>query len=164
MEFSDVIACRRSIRKYRAARVPQAKLRRLYKALQTAPSGANRQDYTFIFVTDPDKRHRIATEACHQEFVDQAPVIMVACCGRDGAFDAAIAVDHLVLAATNEGLGTCWVGWFERDVVRRILDIPADKEVPILVPIGFPDESPKARERKPISELIRLDSYAGRAR
>jgi nitroreductase len=65
----------------------------------------------------------------------------------------------MILAATEEGLGTCWVGWFEREPVRRILGIPESKEVPILVPIGYPDESPEARSRKPLEELIMVDAY-----
>jgi nitroreductase len=160
MEFRDVIAARRSIRKYKNRPVGQAKLRRLQEALRMAPSGANRQDYAFIFVTDPQKRAQIASEAGHQEFLGQSPVLMVAVCPPGAEFNAAIAVDHMVLAATDEGLGTCWVGWFERGPVRRILGIPEGKEVPILITIGYADEQPEARPRKPLSKLIMKDAYA----
>jgi len=159
MEFVEVIAKRRSIRKYKSDPVPEAKLRSLYEALQRAPSGSNRQDYAFIFVKDEEKRQRIASEAGHQEFLAEAPVLMVAVCQPGRAFNVAIAVDHMILAATNEGLGTCWVGWFEREPVRRILGIPESQEVAILVPIGYPDEAPEARPRKTLEELIMVDEY-----
>ena len=159
MEFREVIAKRRSIRKYKSNPIPDAKLHKLYEALRKAPSGANRQNYNFIFVKDAETRLKIATEAGHQGFLAEAPVLMIAVCEPGEAFNVAIAVDHMILAATDEGLGTCWVGWFEREPVRQILDIPESKEVAILVPIGYPDESPDARSRKPLEDLIMVDSY-----
>ena len=159
MEFKDVISKRRSIRAYRPRGVGRRKLRRLHRALQIAPSAANRQNYRFVFVTDEQRRQRIASEAGHQAFLGTAPVIMVAVCERRGEFDVAIAVDHMILAATDLGLGTCWIGWFERQAVREILGIPKAKAVPIMVTIGYAAEEPKARPRKPLKELIALDAY-----
>ena len=78
-----------------------------------------------------------------------------------GGFDVAIAVDHMILAATDEGLGTCWVGWSDREPVKRVLWIPDSKEVPILVTIGHPLEEPGPRERKSLEELIMYDEYQG---
>ena len=74
-------------------------------------------------------------------------------------FDCAIAMDHLILAATNEGLGSCWVGWIERDAIREILGIPADIEIPVIVPIGYAAEIPDAQTRKALSELIQEDAF-----
>jgi nitroreductase len=159
MDFTKVIAQRRSVRKYKKDPLPERKLRRLYEALRLAPSGGNRQNHCFIFVKDEAKRLQIATQACHQEFVAQAPILMAACCEPGGSFDVAIAVDHMILAAANAGLGTCWVGWFERDIVKRILGVPDSKEVPILVAIGSADEEPPARPRKPLEDLIMTDRY-----
>lgn len=156
MEFSKVIESRRAIRAYKSIPVEEEKLQKLYKALQLAPSGNNRQPYKFIFVKDAEKRKLIAEKACSQGFVGQAPVLMVACCEKDEIFSAAIAIDHMILAATDEGLGTCWVAWFDKDVIREILDIPSDFDIPIIVPIGYPDEKPDARPRKPISEIVKV--------
>lgn len=161
MELRDVLTKRRSIRKYSKRAVSGRKLRRLYKALQIAPSGGNKQNYTFIFVTDAQKRRQIAEQAGHQEFLTEAPVLMVAVCEPGGGFDVAIAADHMILAATDAGLGTCWVGWFEREPVKRILGIPDSKEVPILVTIGHPLEKPGPRERKSLEELIMHEEYQG---
>ena len=163
MELKDVIAKRRSVRAYRSRSIGQRKLRGLQRALQLAPSGANRQDYRFIFVTDEKKRERIAAEAGHQEFIAQAPLIVVAVCEPGGEFNVAIAVDHMILAATDLGLGTCWIGWFEGPPVRKVLGIPKSKAVPIMVTVGYAAEEPKARPRKALSELIALDAYAKKA-
>ncbi|NLX69797.1 MAG: nitroreductase [Clostridiales bacterium] len=156
MDFMEVICKRRAIRKYKRDPIPEEKLEKLYKALSLAPSGNNRQPYKFMFVKDEQTRHEIVRRACHQDFLYDAPVIMVACCEAGRAFDTAIAVDHMVLAATNEGLGTCWVGWFERDAVREILEIDSDLEIPILVPIGYADENPEKKPRKSIRELVKV--------
>ncbi len=86
---------------------------------------------------------------------------MVAVCEPGGGFNVAIAVDHMILAATDEGLGTCWVGWFDREPVKRILGIPDSKDVPILVTIGHPLEKPRPRPRKSLDELIMHDGYQG---
>lgn len=154
MDFTEVISKRRAVRHYKNDPIPAEKMAKLYEALQMAPSGNNRQPYRFYFVTDPEKRREIVTKACHQEFILEPPVIMVAVCDQGDDFNVAIAVDHLILAATDEGLGTCWVGWFEREVVRQILNIPATQDIPIMVPIGYPAESPAPRPRKSIKELV----------
>ena len=159
MEFWDVLKERKSIRKYSKRAVSQRKLRRLQRALQIAPTGGNRQDFAFIFVTDEKVRARLAKRAGHQDFIGEAPVIMAAVCPPGGGFNVAIAVDHMTLAAANEGLGTCWIGWFERDEAKKILRVPDDKEVAILVTVGHPAETPDARKRKPLKELIMQERY-----
>ncbi len=159
MEFGEVMAKRRSVRAYKPRSIGQRKLRKLQRALQIAPSGGNRQDYRFIFVTDERKRKRIAEQAGHQEFIGQAPVLMVAVCEPGGEFNVAIAVDHMILAATDIGLGTCWIGWFEEAPVRKALRIPKSKAVPIMVTVGYAAEEPGPRPRKPLKDLIALDSY-----
>ena len=159
MELRDVIAKRRSIREYSKRKVGQAKVRRLQKALQMAPSGGNRQNYQFIFVTDQEKRQQIAAKAGHQQFLFDAPLIVAAVCKPGAEFNVAIAIDHMILVATDEGLGSCWIGWFEHGPVRRILGIPRSQAVPILVTVGYAAETPKARPRKPLAELIATDAY-----
>lgn len=159
MDFTEVVKSRRDIRKYRNQPVPEEKLEKLYEALRLAPSGNNHQPYKFVFIRDSKLKKQLVEEACHQESFKDAAVIMVACCEKGREFDTAIAVDHMTLAATNEGLATCWVGWCERDKIKKMLNIPANMEVPIIVPIGYADESPAARPRKSLSELICVDTY-----
>ena len=159
INFTDVIKKRRSIRKYKDTDIPDESRRKLYRAAQLAPSGNNKQTSRFIFVDDEETRKEIVEKACHQDFLLQAPILMVACCEQDRSFNTAIAVDHLILAATNEGLGTCWVGWFDEQVIKDILGIPASLEVPIIVPIGYPAEDPEPRPRKELSDLIMNNKY-----
>jgi nitroreductase len=159
MEFREVIKARRSIRKYKKDPIPDEKMLKLYEALQAAPSGNNREPYQFIFVKDAEKRQQIVKQACHQEFLFDAPVLMVACCEKGYSFDVAIAVDHMILAATNEGLGSCWVGWFEREPVRQLLGIPETMEVPVLVPLGYAGANPAAWSRKKLDELITQEVF-----
>jgi nitroreductase len=164
MEFSEVIRKRRSIRAYGKRKVGKAKLRKLQKALQIAPTGGNRQEFQFVFVTDPAKLKTIADKAGHQDFIGEAPVIVAAVCKPGNEFNVAIAVDHMILAATDEGLGTCWIGWFEPGPVKRALGIPRSRSVPILVTVGYAADEPKARPRKPLDELISVDAYKKPAR
>jgi nitroreductase len=159
MEFTTLIQSRRSIRSYKSTPIPADIVDKLGVALQSAPSGNNKQPFEFIFVGDAELRGKIATEACHQDHIGQAPLIMVACCEKGQSFNVAIAVDHMILAAANEGIGSCWVGWMEPDIIKQILGIPDEIEVPIMVPLGYANEEPPAKERKPIEELIKFDRY-----
>lgn len=159
MDFTDVVKARRSIRKFKTEPIPEAALPKLYEALSAAPSGNNGQPCSFVFVRDPALRAQIVNRGCHQESFLNAPLIVVASCRKDREFDCAIAVDHLILAAANEGLGSCWVGWIERDAIREIVGIPKEMEIPVIIPIGYADEKPAARPRKPLAELIHTDTY-----
>ncbi len=159
MEFSRVILSRRAIRQYKKEHIPEEILKRLFEAINAAPSGNNHQPYKFIFVKKEDVLQKVASQACHQDFLFDAPVLVAACCEKGRSFDAAIAMENLVLAATNEGLGSCFIGWFEKDVVREILNVPNYYEIPILVALGYADENPVARERKPLKELISYDQF-----
>jgi len=161
MEYSDLIKVRKSNRSYMPDAISDDIMKKLYKSLQVAPSGSNKQKYKFIFVTDYDLRTEVTQKACHQEFIGEAPVIMVATCTKGTEFDVAIAVDQMILKATDLGLGTCWIGWFERDIARGIFNIPDDLSIPIMVTIGYPKDEPnvKPRPRKSIDELVCFNQY-----
>ena len=159
MEFSKVIASRRSIRKFKKEPIPQETIDKLQQALNYAPSGNNSQPVKFVFVTDETLRKRLVIGALHQPGFADAPLIVVPCCAREESINAAIALDHLILAATDAGLGACWVAWMEREEIKKILGIPQNKVVDVIVPIGFADEAPEAKPRKPLSELICSNTY-----
>lgn len=156
MELTEVIMSRRSVRKYLPDPIPEEKLRKLQEALRAAPTGSNRQAFKFVFVVDERLREQVAAASPTQEFLRQAPVLMVATCQKGRSFDTAIAVDHMILAATDEGLGTCWVGWFDRGIVAEALGMSAEYEIPIMVPIGYAAETPGPRPRKPLEELVEV--------
>jgi nitroreductase len=156
MEFQDVISTRRSIRAYKPDAVPEAAMARMKQAIQLAPTGSNGQPFKVVFIRNAALRAKIAGKACHQAFIAGAPVIAVVFCRKDHEFDAAIVTDHLVLAATAEGLGTCWVGWFERDAVKELVESPEGMSPCILVSIGYASEAPAPRPRKSLEVLIEV--------
>ena len=134
MELKEVIEKRESIRDYEDKPIPQDKLLRVLEAARLAPSGSNRQPWKFVVVKDRQTRQKLAQAAEGQTFVGKAPVVIAAVatmpelvmiCGvSEYPVDLAIAVDHLTLAAVDEGLGTCWIGAFSQEKVREILKIP----------------------------------------
>ena len=73
--------------------------------------------------------------------------------------DVGIAMEHLILAAADRGLGTCWIGWFKENVAKRALDVPEDIRVVAFTPLGYPDETPPPKPRKALSEIVRRDRY-----
>lgn len=168
MELMEAIKSRRSIRSYSDKAVEEEKLQRVLDAGRLAPSAKNMQDWIFVVVRDSGLRLRLAEAARNQEFVGQAPVVIVACgtsdyvmtCGQlTYPIDVAIAVDHMTLAAVEEGLGTCWIGAFYEEKVKEILGIPKPIRVVALLPLGYPAGSPKATPRKSRDEITMYERW-----
>lgn len=173
MDFYEVIRTRRSIRSYKPDPIPEEVLMRIMDAARIAPSGSNRQPWKFIVVKDEELRKRLAA-ACHnQTFIAEAPVIIVACgynihWNRGGymgdlsmLIDVSIAFTHLILAARAEGLGTCWIGAFDNEEVKKILGVPEDVNVVAITPLGYPkdEEFREPGSRKALSEIISIDRF-----
>lgn len=169
MELGEAIKKRRSIRKYLTRKVENDKLDRVLEAGRLAPSAKNLQEWRFVVVRDEGRRKRLADAAKGQTFVGEAPVVIAACatvtdyvmtCGQlTYPIDLAIALEHMVLAAAAEGLGTCWIGAFYEEEVKKILNIPPEVRVVALLPLGYPDESPHPRPRKEIGEIVAFESW-----
>lgn len=169
MEVIEVIRRRRSIRSYTAQPVEADKLARVLEAARLAPSASNRQEWRFVVVTDAETRKKLARAANDQQFVAQAPVVIAACaedhdhvmrCGQPSyAIDVAIATDHLTLQATAEGLGTCWIGSFYEDQVRKVLGIPGDVRVVGLVTVGYSAQPPRPPVRLPLEEIVHWEKW-----
>ena len=165
----EAIRERRSVRAYKPHVVPEESLTRVLEAGRLAPSASNRQDYKFVVVRDAAKRAKLVDAAAGQEFVGQAPVVIAAvslnperimsCEVPAYAVDLAIAVDHMTLAAVEEGLGTCWIGAFSQEKVKRILGIPEGCKVVTVIPLGFPADKPVPRSRKKIDEIVCSDTF-----
>ncbi len=165
MEFYEVINKRRSIRAYKKDPVEDSKLSRILNAARLAPTAANRQPYSLIVVKDEETKQKLKN-AYSQEWFFTAPVIVCACALPDDAWkrndgkgyvdvDVAIAMDHLILAASAEGLGTCWIAAFKPEVVREVLNIPDNMEPLVLTPLGYPETIPEPTFRKPLEEMVR---------
>ncbi len=169
MEFIDVVRDRRSVRAFKAQEVPADKLERVLEAARLAPSAVNRQAWKFIVVRDARRREQLATAANGQSHVKDAPVVIAGVALQPGgvmqcdvptyAVDLGIAMEHIALAAANEGLGTCWIGAFSQSQVKRILGVPEQCKVAALMPLGYPAESPRPRPRKPMAEVVSYETF-----
>lgn len=167
MDIYQAILTRKSVRAFKNKDVPDDVLARILDAARLAPSANNSQEWRFVVVRNANTRRKIAQAACRQTFVGEAPVVL-ACCAKDNRhvmtcgqlsypIDAAIAIDHITLCAAAEGLGTCWIGAFYEEEVRRILDIPPAIRVVALLPLGYPQDPKPARKLR--LSLERIVSY-----
>jgi nitroreductase len=158
MEVFDAIKTRRSIRKYKSEPIPEEKLRTILEAGHLAPSAGNRQPWRFIVVQDMERKKALAEVANNQTFLNAAAIIVATgdpeVSARWYEKDPMIALEHIVLAATALGYGTCWIGAFDEDALKHLLKIPANVKVIALLPIGIPDETPAPRPRKEFSEIF----------
>ncbi len=170
LELLEAIKNRRSVRKFKPTPISEETLRKILKATRLAPSANNAQPWKFILVRNEEMKIKLI-QACNKKWIAEAPVIAVACGFPDEAdpymggymnsfsVDVAIALDHLVLAATNEGIGSCWIGRFKEEKVKEILEIPGDVRVVALIPLGYPNEEPEPRGRKNLSEIVCYDKF-----
>ena len=169
MEVYEAIGSRRSVRRWAERDIPEEVLRRVLEAGRLAPSARNLQEWKFVVVRDPDLRAALVEAAKSQTFVGEAPAVIVGCaletdhvmtCGQlCYPIDLAIAMDHMTLAATAEGLGTCWVGAFYEDKVKEALGIPDGVRVVAIMPIGYPAGDLSARPRKSFGEIVAWDRW-----
>ncbi len=169
MDVLEVIRNRRSIRDYSNKPVEKDKLMRILEAGRLAPSAKNMQEWRFVIVTDPATRKKLVTAANNQEFVGQAPVVIAACAEHDNhimrcgqltyPIDVAIALDHMTLQATAEGLGTCWIGSFYEDQVKQILGIPAQITVVELLTLGYAGGPPRPLTRLAMEKIIHWETW-----
>ncbi|HJN18772.1 MAG TPA: nitroreductase family protein [Armatimonadota bacterium] len=171
MELMDAIRTRRSVRKYAPESVTDEQLATVLEAAQLAPTACNNQPFKLIVVRDAELREKLVPACKGQKFVGQAPIVLVGCGSEPDSYpkqagwmntfaiDTTIVFDHITLAAVDVGLGTCWIGAFLEDQVREILGIPASWRVVCLTPLGVPAESPDARDRKGLEELVCEDGW-----
>ncbi|HEA64783.1 MAG TPA: nitroreductase, partial [Candidatus Aminicenantes bacterium] len=143
----------------------------LPEGARRAASGSNFQPWKFIIVKDKSLKEKLAQASAGQFFMAEAPIIIVGCGFPDNCYarmgrymkswsvDVTIALEHLILQAQEEGLGTCWIGSFEEEEVKAILNIPENVKVLALTPLGYPDEIPRFLRRKSLDEIISYDRF-----
>lgn len=168
MEFMDVVAKRRSIRKYKDESVSDEDIKYVLESARLAPSWANSQCWKFVIVKDARVKEEVARAG--NSWIAQAPVIIAACAdpnkpGIKGdqhyyMLDIGIAMEHLILAAADKGLGTCWIGAFDEAVAKKALGVPENIRVVALTPLGYPAENPNPRPRKSLKEIMCLNKYS----
>ena len=169
MDFAELIRSRESVRSYDPARsLDRETLLRILEAGRLAPSAANRQPWQFIVVERPETLDRV--RACyHREWFQKAPCVLVVTGSRDLAWkrasdgycsietDLAIAMDHMILAAENEGVGACWIAAFDPGVLRQALNLPPDTCLFAITPLGYPEAAHSrkgTKSRKPMDEVV----------
>lgn len=169
MDFLELVKSRYACRSYQPRPVEEDKLSRVLEAVRLAPSGSNRQPWKFVVVHDEEVKRRLVRACANQRFIATAPVVVAGVglmpgrmmsCGVPGdPVDVAIAMEHLSLAATAEGLGSCWIGAFSQDDVREVLGVPPTAKVIELMTLGYPADSPRLKIRKPLSDIVCIDCW-----
>jgi nitroreductase len=181
MEFKDVIMARSSVRSYRDTPVEEEKITYVLDCARRAPSWANSQCWRFIVLTEKERITSVAKETLvFNHWLKNAPVLIVACADpsvsgtRNGinyySVDVAIALEHLVLAAADVGLGTCWIGGFDESKIKEELEIPKRIRVVALTPLGYPAERKsfmantvrliaRGEKRKSLDEIVHHEHW-----
>lgn len=173
MDLFDAVAHRRSVRSFADTPVKEGTLTEVLEAARRAPSAGNLQAWSVVAVTEPEAREELAAACKGQEHVADAPLDFVFLAdeersavkygerGRDlyALQDATIAATHALLAATAKGLGTCWVGAFRGDEVRRVIGAPEGHQPVAVIPTGHPDEEPVRKSRRPLSEFVHREKW-----
>lgn len=176
MDFKQVLRNRKSVKEFSSKRIPEYKIDALLDAASLAPSWGNNQCWRVVVVKDEDMRERISETLDNSNSakygIYEAPVLLVVCAMPEGSaeiegreyylVDAGIAMEHMILAAADEGLGSCWVGDFDEQKIKTLLRIPREYRVVALSPVGYPRENPEIEIRMPISESTytnHWDSY-----
>ncbi|MCP8304127.1 MAG: nitroreductase family protein [archaeon] len=170
MKVSEAIRLRRSIRRYKSKEVEKEKIMHVLEAGRLAPSAANRQPRHFIVITDSKVKERLV-ETYSKDWFIHAPVIIVACADPNEAWvredgeeywkvDVAIALQNMILCATEEGLETCWIVNFDEQAEKGALGIPPHIRVVAMTPLGYSDEvKGEVSNRKPLEEVIHLEHW-----
>ena len=170
MEYTQLIANRYSVRAYRTDPVEDEKLIEVLEAARLAPTAANRQPFQLVVLRTAGREAEIG-RIYHRPWFVQAPIVIAVCAisslawVREGdrfnarLIDAAIVADHLILAAANLGLGTCWIAAFDVEAARDVLRLPAEAEPVIFTPLGYPADLPGPKIRKPLAELVRYEHW-----
>ena len=164
MNLLEIAKSRYSCRAYRPERVEEAKINYIIECVRMAPSAVNRQPWRFRIVSSEEGKRKLQ-QCYNREWFTTAPMYVVASIRHDeewvradgkhhGNIDIAIAVEHLCLAATEQGLATCWVCNFDADLCKQLLALPEAEEPAVIVPLGYAATEPTEKKRKPMQDII----------
>jgi nitroreductase len=173
MDVLEAIKGRRSIRAFKSQNIPEEIVEKLVEAARWAPSAGNIQPWEFVVVRKPETKRKLAEAALGQTFIEEAPVVIVVCANENRSMqgygmrgktlyciqDAAAATQNILLTAYSLGLGACWVGAFKEEEAKEILKVPSGVRPLAIIPIGYPDEAPTPRSRRPISQITHHESF-----
>jgi len=174
VDVFEAIKNRRSVRAFTDARVSKAEVDKLIDAARWAPSAGNIQPWEFIVVRDPKIKRGLCEAAGNQDFIEEAPVVIVVCAnelrssqgyGSRGVNlyclqDTAAAIQNMLLAAGAMGLATCWVGAFREEEAKKVLNIPIRVRPVAIIPVGHPVHKPmEGSRRRPLSEIVHHETF-----
>lgn len=173
MELLEAIKGRRSIRFFTKQPVSEEEVKTIIDAARHAPSAGNVQPWEFIILRKTEMKHEMALAAGEQGFIEEASVVVVVCANEEAAEEAygsrgvtlyclqdtAAATQNMLLTAHSLGLGTCWVGAFEEDQVKRALDIPEKVKPVAIIPVGHLTANPPKHPRRALSEIMHHEKY-----
>jgi nitroreductase len=168
MTVFEAIKKRYSCRAYQDRPIEQEKLDKIFEAARQAPSAKNLQDWRFVVVTDKKRKQQVAECTNHGEGFGRAGAMIAACsickdtmrCGQQIApIDVSIALEHIALVATDLGLATCWIGSFDTEKVRQVLEIPKDIAIIELMALGYPADGRRQTTREPTKNIVCFDKW-----
>lgn len=173
MDISEAIATRRSTRAFKNKPIPPKIIEKLIEAARLAPSAGNIQPWEFIIIKKPETKKKLVEAALGQTFIQEAPVVIVVCANENRSIqrygargktlyciqDTAAAIENMLLTACSLGLGACWVGAFREEDAREILKIPSGVRPVAIVPVGYPDEAPSPRNRRPLNQIVHYETF-----
>ena len=163
MEVMEAIKARYSVRKYADRPIEPEKIAQIMEAGRLAPTASNQQLNKHIIVTDKDLIRQMVDACEGQKWIETAPAILVECasgdrtmiCGQSArSMDGAIAMSYMTLEAVSLGLQFCWLGWFQPEKVRALLNIPEDYVVIAVAPLGYPAAEWKRSKKKATEEVV----------
>ena len=165
MNFLELVKQRYSCRAYKPLGVEKEKLEYILECVRLAPSAVNKQPWCFRIVSK--KEDKVRLQQCYnRDWFKTAPMYVVASVLHDeewvrsdgkhhGDIDIAIAVEHLCLAATEQGLATCWVCNFDAVLCKELFNLPDNEEPAVLIPLGYAEDEVKPKNRKPVETIVR---------
>jgi nitroreductase len=174
MDVKKAIAKRKSIRKFKEKEVPDKIIKEVIDAARRAPSSHNLQPWHFIVVKNKENLLKFKEQDIFvQKWLYESPVIIVCCAEKESyssdsikkhekelpLINLSLASAFLVLRATELGLGTCFVAWFDKEKIKKILDIPKDIIIPYTIVMGYPNENPEPRGRKELNEIMSFEKW-----
>ncbi len=173
MELYEAINERRSVRHFLDKDVEEGKILRILEAAIKAPSAGNLQPWEFVLVKEEKNKRDLANAALYQTFIYEAPAVIVVCADRERSAsrygfrgtelyciqDTAAATMNLMLAAVAEGLGTCWVGAFHEEEVRKVINAPKNVRPVAIVPVGYPSRDGYRTGRYDLESVLHRESF-----
>lgn len=177
MTYKELLLKRQSDRKYEERTVENDKLEACLETARLSPSACNSQPWTFVVVNEPEilqQMRKATADMALNRFIHQVPVIVAVVLEKANftssigsvikdkeytLLDLGIAANNFCMQATELGLGTCMIGWFDEKKVKQILNVPTAKRVPLLIAVGYSAAATRKKIRKPIDKIRRYNSY-----